>query len=343
MARKSTSKAASKSATPEFVGSERIVVLHGKEELLKREYAQQLRAALQQSHGDVDQTDFDGEQCQLADILDELRTFSMMQTYKLVTVDNAENFVSTHREALERYAQNPVDHATLLLRADGWRKGKVDKLIDKVGFVHKCEPLPTRSLGPWVARRAAEVHKVKLENAAQGRLIERLGHDMMRLDTELAKLAVLASDTGVITGELVDQVVGRSSDEQAWAVQEVFLDALANARRSGAAVEKLHELRDIAGHHEVLLSFVLGGLASKLYVGAQLKQQGVSPFQVAKDMRMWGPSLDLFKTILGRLDTDGAGRILDAYMDCNVRARTGLGDTMRNLECFCLTMADNLR
>ena len=125
----------SKPQTVTMTADMRFVVLQGPEPMLKRLRLDQLREALEAVHGDIDPIKLDGRQVQLADVFDEVRGYSLMQSYKLVVVQQAEDFVKAHRAALERYAEDPVDHATLVLVADTWHKGNLDKKIAKVGAV----------------------------------------------------------------------------------------------------------------------------------------------------------------------------------------------------------------
>src|SRR5689334_9173202 len=102
---------------------DRIRVIHGPEEMLKRESLDELRASLEATHGSFEVFTFDGKTATLAEVLDELRSYSLMQQHKLVIVDDADVFVTAHREPLERYAQAPLDTATLVLRSTKWNKG----------------------------------------------------------------------------------------------------------------------------------------------------------------------------------------------------------------------------
>lgn len=107
----------------------RMLVLYGPEDMFKRAKLDELREALRAEHGEIEAFTFDGVSAALADVFDEVRGYSLMQTYKLVIVDNADEFTKSHRDALDRYADNPVDHATLVLRAEKWNKGKDRKSV----------------------------------------------------------------------------------------------------------------------------------------------------------------------------------------------------------------------
>src|SRR5438128_1379124 len=61
---------------------------------------QALAALLKQLPADVQRVDADGETAQLADVLDELRSFAMFGGAKLVVVRNGDEFVSRFREQL---------------------------------------------------------------------------------------------------------------------------------------------------------------------------------------------------------------------------------------------------
>lgn len=318
--------------------SVRFLLLSGPEQWVKRHKLEQLRAALEKEHGELQVMHHEGRTASLADILDDLRTFSMMQQYKLVIVDEADQFVSEQtRPALERYAKAPVDHATLVLRCTKWNAGRLDKLVTKI----KCEPLSGRDLKNWLIDRAATTYDCKLAAPAAMALIDQLGHDMSQMDNELAKLAVLAGPGEAVTAKMISQVVGRASDEQAWAVQEAVLAAVQSGR-SGQAIEKIHEVVDLSRQPDVLVVYFVADLVRKLYLATLLKQQGVSDAQIGREMKLWGPRMGMFMNLLRRLDETSAGRLFDRIVNLDARSKSGFGKPMRNLECFCAVLADEI-
>ena len=357
MARKKTSSRSARS--PEVpVAQTRICVIYGVEEMQKREQFHALRLAMEEAHGEVETVVYDGESVELAAVFDELRSYGLMQQYKLVVVDHADSFTTTHRAALERYAAEPVDTATLVLRSVKWNKGKLDKLIEKQGFVHKCDPMSEAKATKWLQDRAASAHDCKLDSKLAGLLVMRLGVDLMRLDAELAKLVMSVKPGQPLTRDLIDEMVGRSSDEDAWAVQEAVLESLAaglsgggsgrsgSSRRggtpAGAAIEKVHELVNVAGQPDMLVAYFVADMMRKLYLARQMKEQGVSDSDIGREMKLWGPRQGAFMAILRRLNEDDAARLLDDIVTLDARAKSGFGETMRNLERFCATLADTL-
>lgn len=331
-----------KKADPQLDASVRMLVLYGPEDMLKRAKLDELRDALTVEHGEVETFTFDGLSATLSDVFDELRGYSLMQTYKAVIVDNADEFTKNHRDALDRYADNPVDHATLVLRAQKWNKGNLDKKIAKMGAVIKCDAPKPAEAAKWLAQRAKSEHGVTLAPEAGKRMVDHLGTHLTALDTELAKLAVMVGDGEPITADLVDSVVGRSNDESAWVVQDAVLRAMGSPRGGKAALEAVHDLIDVGGQPEVLVMYFVADLMRKFAVASTMKRQGVPAGAIGKALKLWGPRQQLFMTALSRLDPDTATALFRRAAQRDMRSKSGLGDARRNLECFCVELADSV-
>lgn len=340
-------RSSTKSSPIELNDSMRIVVLHGPEMMLKRQYFQQLRTIMEQTHGEVQTINFNSSDSGLAEVFDELRSYGLMQQYKIVVVDEADVFVKDNREALTRYADNPVDHGTLVLRSSKWNKGNLDKAINKVGCLIKCDPPTSAVAATWLVNQA-KTHKCKLDQATAKILVERLGCDLMRLDAELAKLALLVEPGAKIDQQLIDQVVGRSSDEQAWEVQEAILQALSSGNAlgktaGGKAIEKIHELVDLSGQPDILVLYFVADLIRKLNTALQMRKAGAADNEIARQMKLWGARQTLFMSLLRRLPAHKAGELLDRVVKADMGAKSGLGNAMRNLECFCTVLSDAIQ
>lgn len=321
----------------------RLLVLYGTEDVLKEDAIRTLNNAVETAYGAVDVLRFDGKDARLVDVLDELRSFGLMQQHKIVVVADADQFVTNHRAVLERYAQDPVDHGTLVLNCGRWYKGKLDELIAKVGALIECKPLTVARAKSVLIEQAASRHHCRLSGPAAQMLIDRLGVSPRRLDSEVAKLAVLVGEGDAISPDLIDQVVGRSSDEQAWSVQEAVLAAMADPRGGGgAAIGKIHELIDLSRQADVLVAYFVADLIRKLYLGLMMSRQGASDRQIASELRLWGPRQTAFMAALRRLSEPAAGRLFDRIIQADARAKSGFGDSARNIECFCAAMADQL-
>lgn len=338
MAKKKSTKSASaggrSKAGPVRLDAEcRVVVLHGKEPHLRSLHTDALRRALEERFGDVERIRF-GAETPLADILDECRSFGLLQQHKLVLVDEADKIVSADtRPALERYASAPTECATLVLRADTWRPGNLDKAIAKVGAVVKCDALSPAEAAIWAERRASKRLGVTIDPAAIAALIERVGTDLGRLDAELAKLTAMAGDAPV-TPALVRESVGMTREEEVWVIQSRLLER--SAERAIGAV------RDALGpskQPEALVSFAVIDLARKLHASARLLRSGTPEMQVARELKIWGESQRPILAAARRADPGVLADLFDFAVEADAKAKSGRTDPALAIETLAVRFA----
>ena len=153
---------------------------------------QKLREVLAALPPDVQRVDVDGERAELADVLDDLRSFAMFGGGKVVVVRDADAFISRFREQLEEYVASPSDSATLVLRLTSLPENqRIYKAIAKVGQVRGLQPAAGPEAVGGRSTRRPRTRSTIAPDAAEV-LAELIGADLGRLDTELAKLAIAA-------------------------------------------------------------------------------------------------------------------------------------------------------
>jgi len=316
--------------------SMRFVILHGKDSFLIVERLRRFEAALRGQFGDVSRFDLDGATARIVDVLDELRTFGLLAGHKLVIVDKADQFVGNEetRRALERYAESPMQEATLVLRSESWRPGNLDKLVAKVGAVLKCDPPDVGDAKAWVVARGRKQHGIEVAADAAEALVDRVGNDLARLDSELAKFgSYLASEPEpdrIVKRDLVTALTGQTREEAAWEVQEALLSG-----RPAAAVRKVRELIEISQAPEQLILWSVVDLARKLHDAARLLGEGAPESAVAKQVKLWGPSMAPTLRAARSLGPVRAARLFREAVDLDRRSKSGLaGELPRTLEAF---------
>lgn len=313
----------------------RVVVLKGKELFLRQEGTQALRDALKERCGDVETLTFDGQTAQAADVLDECRSFGLMVTHKLVIVDNADEFLKEGtRELVQRYAESPSDSATLLLRADKWNRGNLDKAIEQVGAVIDCDEVDADTAFGWIGRRAQGRYGVSIAPDAARALIDRLGVGLQRLDTELAKLAVAAPE-GRITLDQVNELTGRSREEDMWSIQSELL--------VGDPTQALTHLRRILDGSSkdvsVPVTYAAVDLAKKLHAVCRGLADGAALPDIKSAHRLqWGS--DAIIGVARRMSPAAARDLLAAALEADARQKSGGGDPEVILESLALRFAD---
>src|ERR1051325_11697202 len=94
-------------------------------------------------------------------------------------------------------------------------------------------------------------HRTSVEARAAAMLVDAVGNDLGRIDTELEKLALAAGGEGrPITPALVQSMTGLTREEEFWAIQSALLTGDA-----GAALAQLRELVEVSRHDPVPITF----------------------------------------------------------------------------------------
>ncbi len=264
-----------------------------------------------------------------------------MSSHKLVIVDNADAFFGSEdrRRAMERYAEDPMKEATLLLRSQNWRPGNFDKIVSKIGIILKCESPGDADAARWCVARSEKQHKISMDMDAATLLVERVGADLARLDSEIGKLAVgaLASGRKKIDLFIVRELVGASREEQAWEIQDAILSG-----DSGRAAAKLTELLRISKAPEVMISWSAIDLARKIHAAAALAAQGVSDGQIAKDLRLWGESTIPILRAARKIGETRAAELLHQAIHTDFQMKSGgAPDPERALAGLCVLLSDS--
>ncbi len=346
--------AATRARAIDLSPSMRIVVLHGREPYLIGEASRRYEDVLSEHYGNVARFEFDGERVALADVLDELRSLALFEPHKLVIVDAADIFLAggrrpteaeagskirknPRRQALEAYAENPLAHASLLMRAETWRPGKLDKIVARVGAVVKLKPLDEPDAVRWCVEACTARHEATIERTAARLLVERVGTGLARLDGELAKLAAFAGSRSIGADD-VRELVGRSREEQAWALQSAIMSGSV-----AQACTKLRELMEISRIEETLVTWAITDLLRRIHTASQLIRQGQREQSFLRSLRLeWGPG-DRMLDIARCTEPAPIAELLNEAVTTIQRIRSGVGDPARNLEVLTLRVTDTIR
>ncbi len=286
------------------------------------------------SLGDAQRTDFDGETAQLADVMDEVRSFSMFASAKLVVVRSADDFISRFRAEMEDYVQAPSDSATLVLRCKSLPGNqKISKLIAKHGEVEKCESPKDKELPAWIASRARSAHTLQIDPGAAQLMADLVGADLGRLDNELAKLALMVD--GKVTSDHVNKSVVFQREQEMWHMTDEL-----TAGRIDKALERWRHLVQSDPSSEFRAVTWLAIWLEKAVKALRLKQQKMNPFAIAKELRIWpANNVDSLLRTADSMGREGLSRSLDLLADLDHRSKSGLGDASDNVERFILSLA----
>lgn len=302
---------------PDAVSIAPMVALFGDDRYLKQLAFDRLGKALLGNDAEFNLVKFPGGQTELRNVLDELRMVSMWGDRRLIVIDDADDFVSNNRAALEKYLDKPAAKSVLVLDVKRWPSNtRLAKLVDAKGLSLECTPLQGNSLVKWIAEACREQHEHEITPPAIQLLVDLVGSSLAVIDQELAKLSSFAGERKKIDAEDVRALVGGWKAETTWDMLRAV-----NEGKIGKALTLLDKLL-VAGEPPLK---ILGGVSSvfrKLSnavdlailgspLPAALKQAGVFPRDIATSeaflRRMGRQRAGRFREYLATVDRDLKG------------------------------------
>jgi DNA polymerase-3 subunit delta len=242
---------------PSALEQKPVYVVYGDEEFLRSSVIDAIRSVVLGDDGDEFGVGrFDGKTAALADLLDELATLPFLTPRRLVVLSNADPFVTSHREALERYVEKPHRTGVLVIVAQSWPSNtRLAKSVARSGLAVDCKAPDSRQLAPWCRRWAKDRYNKKFGVEAADLLVELVGGGLGQLSAEIDKLASYVGERTELSADDVDRLVAAGRVETVWKI----LDAAA-AGDAATAVNILESLMS-AGEQPVL---IFGAISSQL-------------------------------------------------------------------------------
>ena len=309
-----------------------IFVVYGKNHRLVTEQIEKIAEwVLGASDRQVSLRSFEGDQAELADVLDEVRTLPFLSKRRLVVVRDADDFISTYRQNLEAYLDNPSPTGVLLLVPESFPgTTRLAKKAKKIGEVISCEPVKARDLPRYLTKYAQQTHSLQLTPKAAALLVELGGDESGMLCSEIDKLAAYlaapAQETKRIEVEDVQELVGNNRQYNVFNV----IDAMTQGQ-AGSALKLLEQM---LGQDRYAQYKAVGAFAwhfRRLYNGRLMLDRGVSEREVIRQLRIWSQT-EAFIQQLKQLRIETIANCLQSLMHIDLVSKTGGGTVRTGLE-----------
>lgn len=293
---------------------------------------------------------FDGQECQWADVHDELATLSLFESnaLRVAIVSNADTLISRSRAQLEKWCESPAEGSVLLLQAESMPANtKLYKVLTKHGWIIGCT-LPPASRGKgmdetalknWIANWAQSRHGLKLKPTQCKIIFDAVGSNCGLLHQELAKLALYANDQGVISDDSIRSHVGSWSTRTMWEIADCIMD--------GKVAEALAQLERVfaSGQHaaavmpQIAWSLRRYGNAAQLVLQSRRTGKPLTAEDAVKQCGFWGPDLSSAPSRLRRIGLPKAAKLLDWLLELDLKIKGSHSNTDRAIfaiEELCL-------
>jgi DNA polymerase-3 subunit delta len=231
-----------------------VYLIHGSEELLLDRAVRRLKERLAKvADLDFNMEAFDGENATVDDVVNAANTMPFMSERRLVIVRDVDKLTNDEQGRLADYAKDPAPYTTLVLVAKKVNRGsRLYKAADALGGVAEYAP-PKRGEYPAEVTRMFAEHGKRAATDAAYALVDAVGRDLRRLDSEIDKVVAYVGTRERVTAQDIAEVVsaGEASIFE-------FLDALggrdaasaiAILRRLTAAGESVHGVLAMSARH----------------------------------------------------------------------------------------------
>ncbi len=314
-------------ARSNVLGKPVVYALVGADPFLRGQALRQLLGVITDGAGETSPARFDGARAELAEVLDEVRTPSLLGERRIGIVQDADEFIKRFRETLERYCSSPSESGVLILECDSLPKNtRLFRIIQERGGIVACEAPKGRAVVEWIISRARESHGKRLDPQTAQRLRDHLGDELGILDAELSKLATYAAHRDAITAEDLADLTADVREEKVFAVT----DAIATGDAAGAlrAWERV-VATDPASPHRAVAGLAYG--VRRLLEARRDWKAGANINELARRL-FTDPT-----TVRRRLEAMSVEQLVDmqrALLEADIEVKTGLTTTERAVEKF---------
>jgi DNA polymerase-3 subunit delta len=314
---------------------ELICVIAGKDDsLVSTEYRELLEKLLEPEQRSTGLLSVEANEVAAADVFDELRTLPFLTDKRVVVIKKADDFISSNRELLEKYFDDPSPTGILVLTVSSWpAQTKLARKLPNVGKLIKViQPKPWQ-LPYRLIEYARDVYGKKLAKDAAGLLVELTGDDLARLYSEIDKLALFVDNAKAITAEHIESLIGHNRIFGAFAV----IDAIV----AGDTADAIERLRNMFSEDRTAEYTVVGAFAfhiRRMFQAKALLERGVGPAEVTKKLRLWS-NVDGFFAQLKAMSLEQIGANLSRLAEIDYAIKTGQTKAPVAIEQFVLGLA----
>lgn len=243
----------------------------------------------------------------------------MISARRIVRITEINKLKEADEEALARYIARPAETSVVIFVADDLDKRRrfVKTLLDGCVSV-EFSALNDADLFKWAKDRLRD-SGAQIDEMALRQVVALVGSNVLKLTTEIEKLAVAALPEGIITFEMVEQLVPNTRELSNFELT----DHLLNKNRP-RALQILHKILDDGAEPLMLLGLVASNFR-RLLLAKELMRQGVERTEVARTIRLPYGKQEEFLAAARRADAAALAQSLQRISDADLAIKTSKG------------------
>ena len=256
----------------------------------------------------------------------------LMSERRVVRVRDFARLRDADEDVLFAYLSNPSPTTVMIFSADDLdkRKKSTKALLDACTVVD-FSPLKDSEAKAWAKSYLKSV-KTAADDPVLSEIVNLVGTDVQTLANEIDKLASAAAETGRITMEMVDELIGRTRELSNFELGDHLLSS--NRKR---AMETLHRLLD-DGAEPVMLIGLIAGNYHRLALGKHLLARGGRE-EVFRNISMPPFKRDAYIANLQRSDAKKIARGIQLTAAADLAIKTSQATPRLQLEMLVCELA----
>ena len=256
----------------------------------------------------------------------------LMSPRRVVQIRDFGKLREADEEALMRYITRPAETSVVIFIADDLdKRRKLSKMLMDVCAAVEFAPLSDTELADWAKRRLKDL-KVQTDERTLHQIVALVGSSVRTLSNELEKLATTALDTGFITMEMVDALVGRSRELSNFELTDHLV-----ARNRKRALQTLNRLLD-DGAEPVMLIGLIASNYHRLALAKELMSRGAPNNEVYRQVGIFGRREEFLATAR-RSNTRQLARSIQRIAAADLAIKTSQATPRLQLELLICELA----
>lgn len=270
----------------------------------------------------------------IKNIIDDSETFSMFDDKKIIIVDNAyiftakKNNIEQDDKLLEKYLEN-VNPSTILIfnftDSKLYERKKIVTSIKKVGVVNDLDK--TNDIKSIIKDLFMPY---KIENNLINLLIERVGTNLIMLETEIDKIKTYKNEDLTIKEEDIINLTNINIEADMFLLVDTII-----SKNKEKALTIYHELLNM-NEEPIAIIITLANKIRTLYQTKELYKKGYSEVDIASILGVKPGYLYYLKDSLKKYDSAILYKLLSKLADLDYNIKSGKVDKNIGLELFIL-------
>ena len=250
----------------------------------------------------------------------------MMSTRRVVRITDFAKLREGDEGALVRYLSRPVETSVVIFIADELdKRRKLTKTLMEACAAVEFASLTDGELVAW-GKDYLKRLKVTTDDRTLHQIVALAGTGVRTLTIELEKLATAAADTGFITMEMVETLVGRSRELSNFELTDHLI-----GRNRKRALQILYRLLDDGAEPLMLIGLIAGNF-HRLALAKELMQRGTAREEVFRLVAMPYSKREDFLATARRTDSRTLARNLARIAAADLAIKTSQATPRMQLE-----------